>query len=356
MQISGDFAPALCQFDHFQRLHTRLARLPTEPITWFSGNGPSTEFNSSYPEVVLCWHGGGETQVQGGDKCFCYHRPSRCECVQRGWKLWTFIHVASAPPTLAITRQNTAPADQTGSCLISRGSLPTAATGSTNIFPDGTDLLLAQAQRSCHQSGGHHRLFGEHIPGHHQVDQRRSLGWISNYAVVPTNAGYTVSGSKGAISVTADWTQNPPVVYATTDWKRFTNRLVSFSDTGSLPTITNLAFGTVLTNATTGYTNTFRGVRFVPVPAPYVVVAPVAFIGNPGITATFTSTVYGTNNTYQWYSNSPANMTYVAIPGATSNNYSLANINTSESGSLFYLFASNSYGTVSTTPVSLTVT
>ena len=66
-------------------------------------------------------------------------------------------------------------------------------------------------------------------------------GWVSNYTVVPTNTGYsTVSGSSHAISVTADFSQTPPVVYATTG-ELITNRLVMFQDNGPGSTIINLA-------------------------------------------------------------------------------------------------------------------
>ena len=37
--------------------------------------------------------------------------------------------------------------------------------------------------------------------------------WVSNYTVAATTAGFT---TKGALGITADWTQNPVVVYATT--------------------------------------------------------------------------------------------------------------------------------------------
>jgi hypothetical protein len=50
-----------------------------------------------------------------------------------------------------------------------------------------------------------------------------------------------------------------------------------------------------------------------------------------------------------------ADPTYVAIPGATSTNLSVPNINVSQSGSLFYLVVSNVYGTSQSAPVALSV-
>jgi hypothetical protein len=238
------------------------------------------------------------------------------------------------------------------------GALPTAATVFTNLFPSGTssastasDLVIDPTGTMAYladYSFGIVKYTNSGLPG--------DL-WVSNYTIVLTNQGYsTASGSFHAISVTADFTQTPPVVYATSG-EAITNRLVMFQDTNAdgLDTVINLASNLNVTGPG-GSTNTFRGVRFVPQAYAYIAVPPVAFFGNPGETATFSATVLGVPTpTCQWYSNSVADPTYVAIPGATSKNLSLADITTNQDGSQFYLVVSNVYGTSQSAPVNLSV-
>jgi hypothetical protein len=171
-------------------------------------------------------------------------------------------------------------------------------------------------------------------------------GWGSNYTLSVLTAGAS-SAFTNAYGCAVDWSQSPPVIYATTS-ETTTNRLVRIVDNGpsSVPALL----------ATSAVSNAFRGVRFGPQLYAYISVQPLPFSGNPGATATFSATVLGVPTpTYQWYSNSVANTNYVAIPGATSATLTLPNITTAQSGSLFILVVSNVYGSSSSTPVALTV-
>ena len=170
--------------------------------------------------------------------------------------------------------------------------------------------------------------------------------WTSNYtiSVLTTGAGAAFTNAYGCA---VDWTQSPPVIYATTS-ESTSNRLVRIVDTGASATATLVATAPVNT--------AWRGVRFGPQAYGYVSVPPAPFTGNPGSTASFSATVLGVPApTCQWYSNSPAHTNFVAISGATSTNYSFANVNTSQTGCQFYLVATNVYGSSTSAPVALTV-
>jgi hypothetical protein len=170
--------------------------------------------------------------------------------------------------------------------------------------------------------------------------------WTSNYTLPVITAG-AAAAFTNAYGCAVDWSQTPPVIYATTS-ETVNNRLVRIVDTGAGATATLIA---------TAPTDTaFRGVRFGPQLYAYISVPPVAFAGNPGDTATFSATVLGSPTpTLQWYSNSVANPAWVAISGATTATLTLHNITQAQGGSLFYLQAVNTYGTSTNTPVSLTV-
>jgi len=235
------------------------------------------------------------------------------------------------------------------------GALPTNGTVFTNAFAGGTSSAGTASDLVINPAGTIAYLADDSF-GIIKYTNSAS-GWVSNYTIVLSNSAFNTAGGKEAISVTADWTQTPPVLYATTS-ETFTNRLVTLQDTNAngVDTIVTLAQGSIVSGAG-GATNTFRGVRFVPVSKyPYISVPPVSFTGAPGQTATFTATVLGVPTlTYQWYSNSVGNPTFVAIPGATSTNLSLTNVSTSQNGSQLYLVASNAYGIYQSAAITLTV-
>jgi hypothetical protein len=249
---------------------------------------------------------------------------------------------------------NSAVNPRTGSFLLSNlsGSLPTSTTGATNLFPGHFpfDLVINPAGTIAYAADNDDGVIRYSFNG---------TAWVSNYTVSLTNAqGQTTSAfSESATAVTADWTQSPPVVYATTG-ETFTNRVVRFQDTNAtgVDVVTTLALGTIVSGSS-GATNTYRGIRFVPQEKfPDIYVPPVAFAGAPGATATFSATALGNPApTLQWYSNSPANPTYVAIPNATNSTLTISGITSAQSGSLFTLVAVNIYGTASNTPVALTI-
>jgi hypothetical protein len=181
-----------------------------------------------------------------------------------------------------------------------------------------------------------------------------AAGWVSNYTIVLTNAGYaSASGSYNAISVTADFAQNHVVLYATTG-ETYTNRLVSLQDTNANgdDVVVNLALG----SASGAGTNTYRGVRFVPGAYPVITSQPESVTNDAGQTIPFSVSATGSPMlTYLWYSNSVADPTFVAIPDATNSTFDLVNSTTNESGSLFYVVVGNAYGIVRSSNASLTI-
>jgi hypothetical protein len=167
--------------------------------------------------------------------------------------------------------------------------------------------------------------------------------WVSNYTIVLTNAGFTQSTGNNAISVAADFSKSPVVLYATTG-ELYTNRLVMLQDTNAdgLDTVMNLALGSA---SGTG-TNTYRGVRFVPGAYPMITSQPESATNDAGQTISFSVSAIGSPTlTYQWYSNSVADSNYVAILDATNSTFDLVNSTTNESGSQFYVIVANAYGT-----------
>jgi Immunoglobulin domain len=82
-----------------------------------------------------------------------------------------------------------------------------------------------------------------------------------------------------------------------------------------------------------------------------VITGPTSQSVNVGQTATFSvSVASSTNVTYQWFLNG------VAIPGATSSSYPIANAQLNQSGGLYSVSATNSAGTVTSNQATLTVT
>ncbi len=164
--------------------------------------------------------------------------------------------------------------------------------------------------------------------------------WVSNYTISALTPGAPAADTN-AEAVTADFTQNPPVIYATTG-EGVGDRLIQIVDNG--PT----SSATLLATAPAG--TIYRGVRFVPASYPVVSTPPVAVEVDAGQTASFSVGVTGTPPfTYQWYSNS------VAIPLATTSNLNILNPNIGQSGTQIYVAVSNSVGGAVSTPVTLTV-
>jgi len=229
------------------------------------------------------------------------------------------------------------------------GALPATASVFTNLFPDGTssetgsDLVINPAGTLAYladTSLGIIQFTNSGLPG--------SL-WVSNYTILLTNGIYTGSSSKAAFSVTADFTQNPVVIYATTA-ETITNRLVSLQDTGTSAganaTISLLATGSISATAT----NTFRGVRFAPASAPLITSQPSGVVQSADGVATFTVSALGTPAlSYQWYTNG------VAVSGATSSFLTLSTLTTTQNGTLVSVVVTNSYGMTTSSNAILTV-
>ncbi|MGD0814679.1 MAG: immunoglobulin domain-containing protein [Verrucomicrobiota bacterium] len=325
---------------------------------WMSGNGPASEFiTGSYPEVVYVGTGGTQTQVEVATNTFS----STIRAVN------VFYNTTAGAYNLFVSGTSTNTPTTTiyhgGTFVLSNisGSLPTTQIGASNYFPDasGSGSGNTAAYDIAINPAGTIAYMADNDLGIVKYTFNGTL-WVSNYNVFLTNSIDTITGSPQfsgtATSVTADWSQNPPVVYATSG-ETLTNRLVKFSDTNAngQDTVINLAQGNVVSGPG-GITNTFRGVRLGLQQYGYISVPPVAFVGNPGDTATFSATVLGSPApSLQWYSNSVANPTWVQIPGATTATLTLHSISQAQSGSLFYLKASNIYGSSTNTPVSLTV-
>ncbi len=229
------------------------------------------------------------------------------------------------------------------------GALPTTASVYTNLLPDGTssqtgsDLVINPAGTLAYladSSLGIIKFTNSGLPG--------DL-WISNYTILLTNGNYTGSSSKAAFSVTADFAQNPVVLYATTT-EALTNRLVSLQDTGTSAganaTIAILATGSISANGT----NTLRGVRFVPGSAPQIASQPAGVVQSADGTAIFTASTLGTPTlSYQWYTNG------VAVSGATNSSFTLSTLTTFQNGTAVHVVVSNAYGMTTSSNVTLTV-
>jgi hypothetical protein len=163
-----------------------------------------------------------------------------------------------------------------------------------------------------------------------------------------SNAYYTVGGTGFGTNVgglTVDWTQTPPVIYATTG-ETAGNRLISIVDNGSGSPFTLLA------SASSGASgsNYFRGVRFVPGVIPSITTEPQPFTQDSGGDATFTVGATGTPLLeYQWYTNG------VAVSGATDSSFTLTSLALAQNGTEVSAVVSNNYGTATSSGALLTV-
>jgi hypothetical protein len=169
--------------------------------------------------------------------------------------------------------------------------------------------------------------------------------WVSNYTIPATNSGGFTT--KGALALTADWTQSPVVVYATTA-ETTGNRLIELVDAGpsSIPTMLAQAFTNHLNT-----TNVFRGVRFAPsIFAPEITTQPASVVQSANGSATFTVTALGSPTlSYQWYVNG------APMAGANESSLTLNNVTTFQSGTVVDVVVTNGYGAIASSNATLTV-
>jgi hypothetical protein len=243
---------------------------------------------------------------------------------------------------------NTAVYPQAGAFMLAdfSGNLPTNLTTASLPFPAGTAAASTPSDLAINPAGTIAYL-ADYDFGIVKFTNN-GTGWVSNYTIYPTNAGYTASTGQHAISVTADFTQTPPVVYATTA-EAITNRLVMFQDTGAIPIVINLA-SNLNVSGVGGSTNTFRGVRFVPGSAPLITSQPASVVRSADGSATFTVTALGSPTlSYQWYTNG------APVPGATTASLTYASVTTFENGTAVDVVVANGYGTATSSNATLSV-
>jgi hypothetical protein len=168
--------------------------------------------------------------------------------------------------------------------------------------------------------------------------------WVSNYTISMAITGFT---TKGALNLTADWTQNPVVVYATTA-ETTGNRLIALADSG--PGAVPMMLAQAFTNHV-DTTNVFRGVRFAPsVLAPLITGQPASVVANASSSATFSVTAVGSPTlSYQWYTNG------VAVDGATASSLTYASVATFENGTVISVVVTNGFGVAISSDATLTV-
>ena len=207
------------------------------------------------------------------------------------------------------------------------GSLPTTDTGASNEIPSGTYAESTPSDLVINPEGTIAYIADDYQGGIIKFTNSGS-GWSQLYIIPLSTAAYAGASSMNAISVTADFTQNPVVLYATTG-ESYTNRLVTLQDTGDATsanaTLVNLAFGSIVAGTST---NTFRGVRFVPGAVPMITSQPESVTNDAGQTVSFSVSAIGSPPfSYQWYSNG------LAIASATLSTLTLANTDTNYTGS-----------------------
>lgn len=161
----------------------------------------------------------------------------------------------------------------------------------------------------------------------------------------PTNVTANV-GSTAAFTVAASGTN------LNYQWYRGSAALAG--ETHASYTVSAVATGdagtyhVVIAN-TTGSVTSDNATLTVKETTPTITTQPTNVTVAAGGTATLTVVAGGTNLTYQWYRNR------VAISGATSESYTLANAATSDSGAKFFVRVTNTAGSVTSATVTLTV-
>lgn len=166
--------------------------------------------------------------------------------------------------------------------------------------------------------------------------------WTSNYTLS--------TGTLGSYAVVADWSHANPILYATVGaaTPAAADTLVTITDTGAGATPTVIA--------TASSSQTFRGLAWAPGSSPLVTTQPETLTNDYGQTGVFTVAVSGSAPLYyQWYSNSTANPTFVAITAATNATLSLPNLQAGQSNSMFYVVVTNAYGSVQSSTATLVV-
>jgi hypothetical protein len=158
---------------------------------------------------------------------------------------------------------------------------------------------------------------------------------------VGQTATFSVSESGGSGQFTYQWYKNgSPISGATSN--TYTTLPASMGDTGSVFTVSvSSTAGTVTSSPATLTVNAIK---------PTITTQPASQTVTLGQPATFTVTATGTGPlAYQWYLND------VAIPGAASSTYATPPTTSSNSGAVYTVVVSNSAGSVTSNPATLTI-
>src|SRR6202789_1208889 len=170
------------------------------------------------------------------------------------------------------------------------------------------------------------------------VSQTVTVGQTATFNVTATGTG----------QLTYQWFDNGTAITGATS-SSYTTPAATSTDSGSVFTVTvTNASGTVTSSPAT--LTVSAGSTTVNPNAPLIITQPVNQTVAVGQTATFSVTATGSATlTYQWFKGG------VAISGATSSTYTTPATVTGDSGSLFTVTVSNSLGTVTSNPATLTV-
>ena len=190
----------------------------------------------------------------------------------------------------------------------------------------------------------------------------------NSVAGVPQTAGLgTTNVTCGCFSVTVDWSQPNPVVYATTsdsgsDTKSvyYGNRVIRIIDTNTVVSGANLIATTnILTTvvrppvvAGIQLTNiVYKSVTFTPNLLPVVTTNPVGWSAVSGQTPSFNVAAFSStgNLGYQWLSNG------VAISGQTGSALTLPSVNVAQNNTAYRCIVNNDYGAVTSSIALLNV-